>query len=229
MSEIKDDHTFLLLQEIIKLRERIITEKKQNKKVLKKCEEIERYLNNSKLSKDEIVKYKYKIIALDREVDECDSSNKNGIIRAIALAAAITSVLTHLISGSVLKVGSPGWDVFLNKYLGMFLLMFIGVIGAMTKLIIDDYKTGKDRTDQILLAFLFPVVFVNLVSYNEGQIQGVNIVNLIIFVSGFSVEFILLFLNRLVDIAKKTLNLDEKEEQSKALESSHKKDSLENN
>ncbi|WP_145148434.1 hypothetical protein [Paenibacillus xylanexedens] len=227
MSEMKDENT-LLLNEIIMVRERMIKEKKRDEKLLRKCEEIERYLNNNGLSKDEIVKYKYKIISLDKEVDQYDSNKKKSLIWMIAITGAITSVLTHLISGGVLKVDSPGWDVFFTKYLGMFLLMFIGVIGAMTKLLIDEYKTGKDRTDQILLGFLFPVVFVNLFSYNEGQIQGVIIVNLLIFVCGFSVEFILLFLNRLIDIAKKTFNLEEKEDPSRPLGSSEKKDSLEN-
>jgi len=146
----------------------------------------------------------------------------------IAITGAITSVLNHVINGGVLKLDSPGWETFFTKYFGMFLFMLIGVIGAISKLLLDEYKTGKDKTDQILLGFLFPVVFVNLFSYNEGQIQGVIIVNLLIFVCGFSVEFILLFLNRLIDIAKKTFNLEEKEDPSRALGSLDNKASTEN-
>ncbi|GAS82360.1 hypothetical protein [Paenibacillus amylolyticus] len=228
MLEAKDEQRLLLLNEIIKIRERMIKEKKRDEKLLKKCEEIERYLNNSRLSKDEIVKYKYKIIVLEKEIDEYETSIKKRFIWMIAIIGAFTTVLNHVISGGVLKLDSPGWEEFFTKYFGMFLFMLIGIIGAMTKLLLDEYKTGKDRTDQMLLGFLFPVVFVNLFSYNEGQIQGVIIVNLLIFVCGFSVEFILLFLNRLIDIAKKTFNLEEKEDPSRTLESSENNVSAEN-
>lgn len=193
----------LLREEVYRIRERIVKEKK-GKSLLKKCEEIEQFFTHNELSQDQIVKYRYKLINLEWLVNEFESTRiykaRKAWVFLISLYAGLTIALSYMISLKSL----PG----MFTPVSLITFMVIGVIGTMTKYLLGEYKLRKTVADQFLLAFLFPVIFVNVFTYNDNEIQGVAFINLLMFVCGFSVEFLLLFLNRILDIAKKTFNLE---------------------
>ncbi|MDU0331168.1 hypothetical protein RW092_13320 [Paenibacillus sp. 3LSP] len=62
-----------------------------------------------------------------------------------------------------------------------------------------------------LLALIFPIIFLNICKIENEQITGVYLVNLIIFIGGYNTEVIFGVLNKLVDMAKKAVNIPDKD------------------
>ena len=92
------------------------------------CEKIEQKLYNGGLSKEDIIKYKYKIMHLKKK-NELDSNRKNKFIWIILIIGAVTSVLNYYSSYNASRVDKSEIEVFSSQYLGLFLFIFIGVIG----------------------------------------------------------------------------------------------------
>lgn len=179
-----------------------------SKKILKECEAIELKLYKDELSQKTLVKLNYRMVRL-----------------SIRYKNASETDFTNLLVGSVYIFMFYGLALIVFRYLALFsndslsrdffsFLCFamIGVAGAMLNLFTKGIGGKRDFGFRLLIAILFPVIFMNLFKIEGDKIVGIIAVNFIMFTCGFSSEFILSFLNKIVETAKKVINADGKED-----------------
>ncbi|MFJ2043892.1 hypothetical protein ACIOBL_09825 [Paenibacillus taichungensis] len=193
-----------LYEEIIRLRKRAHEEKK-SEKLLKKCRYLERILVTKELNPDQLIKYQYKILSLSRAIDQYEYK----VSMNVKYTWVIIIVMYGLLTIASFKFQSTSEDsAAYTKGVQLLSFMIIVVIGAMANYLINEYKNNKHFVNHVLLAFLFPIIFVNIVDFSENEIKGILVLNGVMFLCGFSIQIFLLVLNRVLEMVKQVFNLE---------------------
>ncbi|QWU17413.1 hypothetical protein SAMN04487895_104200 [Paenibacillus sophorae] len=193
-----------LLEQITRLRNEIQDGDSSYRKLLRECEKIEIKLNKDKLNQKGLIKLNYRLIKLRiRHKNYSDTEFTNLVVG---------STYIFMIYGLGLIVfryiALYSKDPLTNDFFSFLCFTMVGVAGALLNLFTKGIGGERDFSFRMLITILFPVVFMNLFKINGNQIVGILAVNIIMFTCGFSSEFILSFLNKIVEIAKKVINVE---------------------
>lgn len=192
----------MLLEELVRMRNDIQNgEKRYNRKILKKMVKIEIQLLSKELSPSSIIKYRYNIIDLKEKLDSQDQIEKDGIISKSIYIILAFQVMIIMFKHSTVP-GSVEAEVF--TFLS---LAIIGFLGVLTHLYTRGFKKTDSFEFRALLGIIFPVIFLNIFLLEEGKIVGFEVVNLVIFIGGYSAEFFFGLLNKMVEVAGTTVNI----------------------
>ncbi|MEK3788734.1 hypothetical protein [Paenibacillus sp. FSL K6-1230] len=206
MSHISRDGLTL---KVIEIRTNLESKEENINKYLRKCSKIESKLMQEDISPQELLKLQYKIIHLERRINDTDGSYGRRLIKTFIL-------LVFLYGITVLGLKNVNSDLINSEFINLLLFMTIGAIGAITYILVGMYNKTGNEGYRMVLAILFPVVFICIFNYNTDGILGFQGINFIFFVCGFSTNVFLLFLNKVVDTAKDALGIDKTENQDKS-------------
>ncbi|MEK5374184.1 hypothetical protein [Paenibacillus sp. FSL P2-0173] len=204
MSHLSQDDLLSQIKEI-----RIELEKKEFnvEGFLVECRDIEEVLIENSLSTSILLSKQYEIVDLRRKIVKRINKGKKvfiyswiGLIFLYGFMITLLNLLNH--------------DTRLLNNLPIKFILFItvGAIGGMTYTLISEFNkninTAFDTSYRNLLAIMFPVIFICVFKYNNDGLEGINGLNFLFFVCGFSTEFLLSFLNKLVIAAKSMFNFN---------------------
>ncbi|WP_318627286.1 hypothetical protein [Paenibacillus polymyxa] len=202
-----------LLDQIKEVRHELENADIKVKKHLKKCFSIEKSLLQEGISNYDLLKIQYKIIKLKREFKDTGGEQKKKLINTWTVLIFVYGITICVLS--YLNLNKEVLGGFALTY-AFLLLISIGALGGMTHLLIQQFnKSNNSRygtSFRALLGIVFPVIFISIFNFDGGEIISVNFIYLVIFVGGFSTEFLLLFLNKLVESAKKTIGIGKDKE-----------------
>ncbi|MCV9947785.1 hypothetical protein [Paenibacillus sp. BT-177] len=201
---------------------RLELEKKEKKVTcyLRRSYKIEKMLIQDGLNPENLLKLQYKIIKLKRAFNDTDGHKKRvliySLIGLIFLYGFVAAGLNH-----VPIQPNKSQAIKINELTGVLinLLLFItvGAIGGITYSLVNEfykhYKTVYDAAFRMLLAIMFPVVFICLFKFDQNGIASVYALNMLFFACGFSTEFLLLLFNKIVNTAKKAVGIDPEKDQ----------------
>lgn len=196
----------MLIEEVIRLRTNIENGVSHfNRKALKRCEKIEQQLNLNELDPKSLIKIKYKLLKIKKFIDSGKTKEKNiVVIYSIYIIVCFELLLIFY------KFAAPVNSVFYNIFFFLSLAI-LGYLGALTHLYTKGFKATDAFEFRALLALIFPIMFLNIFRIENEQIVGVHIVNLIIFIAGYNAEVLFGVLNKLVDMAKRAVNISDKD------------------
>lgn len=80
-------------------------------------------------------------------------------------------------------------------------MLFTGILGAITYLYVKGVKETSDFTYRMTLSVIFLIVFINIFIIEGEKIFGIRISNLIVFVGGYSANFVFNLFNKFVEKA----------------------------
>lgn len=196
----------MLIEEIIQIRTEIENGvKPYNLKAIRRCEKIERELNSKEFDARSLIKEKYKILKIKKIIDSAEKRQNNKII-----TLSIYLILGFELMLIFYKFASPANNFLYNLFFFMSLAV-LGYLGALTHLYTKVFRATNSFELRALLALIFPIIFLNICKIENEQITGVYLVNLIIFIGGYNTEVIFGVLNKLVDMAKKAVNIPDKD------------------
>lgn len=192
----------ILVEEITQLRNIIEKgERNYSGRFIRECRNIELALVSKEHCPKSLVNIKYKIIKLKKKIDSYNEHkiNKN------------SSILVYLIWGLEILLlifkSSPPKSNFDYNIQNMFALIFLGILGATTYIYIKGTKETETFIYRMALSAIFPIIFLNIFTIKENSISGIMIINLIVFIGGYSSEFIFSVLNKLVEKAMEVTGL----------------------
>ncbi|MGG3508430.1 hypothetical protein ABES58_23590 [Paenibacillus lautus] len=196
----------MLIEEVVRLRTNIENGVSHfNRKALKRCEKIEQQLNLNELDPKSLIKIKYKLLKIKKFIDSGKTKEKNiVVIYSIYIIVCFELLLIFY------KFAAPVNSVFYNIFFFLSLAI-LGYLGALTHLYTKGFKATDAFEFRALLALIFPIMFLNIFRIENEQIVGVHIVNLIIFIAGYNAEVLFGVLNKLVDMAKRAVNISDKD------------------
>lgn len=223
--EYVDQHS--LKEEVIRIRHKLELEEKGDVLLLNKCRKIETILVVKELTAKQLIKYQYKIITLKFKVNELEEKRWSKMKKTWVILLFLYALNTCLLLYLKHMEQPPG----IIELISMLSFMTIAVLGTMTSHLLEEFKKKRTVVDQMLLAIIIPIIFINIFVFKEDEIEGVAVLNLVMFACGFSVEFLLLLLNKLIDSAKNTFNVGKEAEVTNdeiynkilSLESKHQK------
>ena len=162
---------------------------------IKKCYKIERKLLEEKISTNGLLKIQYEIIQLKRKVNDTDGKNGKKLIQMMLTLIMLFGLIVLGLEHNKSEILFPGFAEFI-------LFITLGAIGAITYILVEIYNNTGDIEYRMMLAILFPVVFISVFNYNSDGITGFQGINFLFFVCGFSTNVFLLLLNKMVNTAK---------------------------
>jgi hypothetical protein len=207
-----------LLAEVIEIRRQIEADLSIPIKYLEKALKIEDKLLQKELKMGALVKYKIRIAKLNRDVHNFPSRSETNI-----LVSGFYVIVAFGVALILLKGSSGHLDRTFESLLNFIIFVYAGVVGSFAYI----FSKGMELTDNFifraLMGVLFPVIFICLFNIKGDSVVGVSKLNILMFVGGYSSEFILLFLNKVVNIAKKIINSDVNSELTKRIEAVEEK------
>ncbi|MNW46832.1 hypothetical protein D3C74_241450 [compost metagenome] len=188
-----------LVNEIVRIRGLIESnDGPDSKKLMKRCRQLEINLVSKEYSNlKALVNFKYKLIKLEKDIQNN---------REVQLERN-SQILIHIlwfIEIMLLFIFSFIEDQGIKN---MFLLTFMGLLGAVTYIYVKGIKKSDNFIFRISLAVVFPIIFMNIFHIEDGRISELVPNNLIAFIGGYSAEFVFLLLNKLVDKAMEVMGL----------------------
>ncbi|MEK4881408.1 MULTISPECIES: hypothetical protein [Paenibacillus] len=192
-----------LLVEIRSLRNIIENDVESHLKYLKKCGKIEIKLSKNDYKIEKLIHIQYQIIRLKKEVMGFENNKDYKAASYIGSAILFYGVITVGYKYGI----QASKDYLTLEILSLCSFILIGILGAFARL----FSKNLDNSEytRLFMAILFPVIFVSLFIYRDDTILGVSTINLIMFAAGYSTEFILGFLNKIMEIAHKVIGTNE--------------------
>ncbi|MBY9080963.1 hypothetical protein [Paenibacillus sp. CGMCC 1.18879] len=219
-----------LIDDIVNLRIRIENDNRLLTKYLKECQKIERKLLKRDYRPDKLVNFKYEIIRLNKKINNTEEADK--------IKFSNTSIFLIMFYGIAIllykRIESTGLDLkfddfFTHDFANFVVFSLIGMLGALARMYSKGVNGEDDLRFRLLMSIIFPVVFVCLFVYNGDSITGFSKINIIMFAGGFSTEFVLGILDKIMEIAKKAINIDGKNNDDEMEERLTKIENLINN
>ncbi|WP_405175579.1 hypothetical protein MHI27_03435 [Paenibacillus sp. FSL H8-0261] len=195
-----------LIEDVLQLKILLEDESTYSKKYIKECEKIEIKLIKKKISVRKLIRIQYEIIKLKKQIKNFEQEKDNRAFYFSAYGILFYGVVTIFYRSGVHFNSDIGWLNFISEDIfNLFSYVLIGMIGAISRV----FSRALDKNEEVrlLMAILFPVVFMSLFLYKDDEIIGISKINILMFAAGYSTEFIMGVLNKIMDFANKVLNL----------------------
>ncbi|MDH6374900.1 hypothetical protein M2444_006764 [Paenibacillus sp. PastF-3] len=200
-----------IIEDVVRLRILLEDESTYSKKHFKECEKIEIKLTKQKISVRKLIRIQYEIIQLKKKIKSFEQEKDNRAFYFSAYGILFYGLVTIFYRTGLHFQSDIGWLDFLSEnILNLCSYVLIGIIGALSR--VFSKALDKNEDVRLLMAILFPVVFMSLFLYNGDEILGISKINVLMFAAGYSTEFIMGVLNKIMDSANKILNLPDNSE-----------------